>query len=82
MPNWRAGTATTRNVRVAFFGVATTPVRTRAAEAALGEGDVESAVAALDFDPADDIHASGAVRKHLAGVLLKRVAAQLMEPGA
>ena len=71
-----------RNVRLAFFGVATTPVRARAAEAALGEGDVESAVAALDFDPADDIHASGAVRKHLAGVLLKRVAAQLMEPGA
>jgi len=71
-----------RNVRLAFFGVASTAVRTRAAEAALGEGDVESAVAALDLEPADDIHASGAVRKHLAGVLLRRVAAQLMEPRA
>jgi carbon-monoxide dehydrogenase medium subunit len=71
-----------RNVRLAFFGVANTAVRARAAEAALAEGDVDSAVAALDLQPADDIHASGGVRKHLAGVLLRRVAAQLVEPRA
>ena len=67
------------DVRLAFFGVGNTPVRARRAEAALAEGDVDGAVGALDIDPADDIHATGAVRKHLAGVLLRRVAAQLME---
>jgi carbon-monoxide dehydrogenase medium subunit len=30
-----------------------------------------------DLDPPDDIHASGAVKMHLAGVLLRRVAQQL-----
>jgi carbon-monoxide dehydrogenase medium subunit len=39
-------------------------------------------VRALDLDPPDDIQATGAVKKHLAGVLLRRVAAQLMEPRA
>ena len=42
-------------------------------------GDVDAAVAALDLDPHDDVQATGAVKKHLAGVLLRRVAAQLME---
>jgi len=68
-----------RDVRLAFFGVGSTAVRVRKAEAALAESDVEGAVAALDLDPAGDIHATGGVRKHLAGVLLRRVAAQLME---
>jgi carbon-monoxide dehydrogenase medium subunit len=68
-----------RDVRLAFFGVASTAVRARRAEAVLAEGDVDGAIAALDLDPAGDIHATGAVRKHLAGVLLRRVAAQLME---
>lgn len=67
------------NVRLAFFGVGATPVRTRGSEAALADGDPDDAVAALDLDPADDIHATGALRKHLAGVLLRRVAAQLLE---
>ena len=35
-----------------------------------------------DLDPPDDIQASGAVKKHLAGVLLRRVATQLMEARA
>src|SRR5579884_3815534 len=69
-----------RDVRLVFFGVGNTPVRARAAEAALCERDIEGAVAALDLSPSADIHASAAVRKHLAGVLLRRVAAQLMEP--
>jgi carbon-monoxide dehydrogenase medium subunit len=56
-------------------------MRARGAEAALANGALEDAVAALakDLDPRDDIHASGAARKHLAGVLLHRVAAQLHE---
>ena len=33
-----------------------------------------------DLDPPDDVQATGAVKKHLAGVLLRRVAKQLAEP--
>jgi aerobic carbon-monoxide dehydrogenase medium subunit len=68
------------DVRLCFFGVGATLVRTKKAEAALARGDVEATVAALDLDPHDDVQASGAVKKHLAGVLLRRVAKQLMEP--
>ena len=32
-----------------------------------------------DLDPPDDVQATGAVKRHLAGVLLRRVARQLME---
>jgi carbon-monoxide dehydrogenase medium subunit len=67
------------DVRLAFFGVGATPVRARKAEAALAGGNVDAAVAALDLDPQDDLQASAAVKKHLAGVLLRRVATQLME---
>ena len=70
------------DVRLAYFGVGDTPLRARKAEAALAAGDVEAAVAALDLAPHDDIQATGAVKKHLAGVLLRRVAQQLMEPRA
>lgn len=67
------------DVRLAFFGVGNTPVRARQAEAALEAGDVGAAVAALDLAPHDDIQATGAVKAHLAGVLLRRVAKQMME---
>ncbi len=67
------------DVRLAYFGVGATAIRARKSEAALAGGDVEAAVAALDLDPPDDIQASGAVKKHLAGVLLRRVAKQLLE---
>lgn len=67
------------DVRLAFFGVGNTPLRARKAEAALANGDIDGAVAALDLAPHDDVQASGAVKKHLAGVLLRRVAKQLME---
>jgi carbon-monoxide dehydrogenase medium subunit len=72
------------DVRLAFFGVGVTPVRARGAEAALAGGDVEAAVAALatDLNPPDDVQATGAVKRHLAGVLLRRVSRQLMEPQA
>jgi carbon-monoxide dehydrogenase medium subunit len=67
------------DVHLAYFGVGATPVRARKAEAALTNGNVDAAVAALDLDPPDDVQATGAVKKHLAGVLLRRVAQQLME---
>ena len=70
------------DVRLVYFGVGATPVRARKAEAALAAGSVDDAVKALDLDPSDDLHASGAVKKHLAGVLLRRVAKQLAEPRA
>jgi len=70
------------DVRLAFFGVGATPVRAKQSEAALADGDVEAAVKALDLDPSDDVQATGAVKKHLAGVLLRRVARELMEARA
>lgn len=76
----RTSGKTPSDVRLVFFGVGTAPVRARAAEAALAAGDIEASVAALakDLDPPDDVQATGAVKRRLAGVLLKRVAAGLM----
>jgi carbon-monoxide dehydrogenase medium subunit len=68
------------DVRLAYFGVGAMAVRAKKAEAALASGNVDAAVAALDLEPQDDVQATGAVKKHLAGVLLRRVATQLMEP--
>jgi carbon-monoxide dehydrogenase medium subunit len=68
-----------KDVRLAYFGVGATPLRAKKAEAALAGGDVDAAVTALDLDPTDDVQATGAVKKHLAGVLLRRVATQLTE---
>jgi carbon-monoxide dehydrogenase medium subunit len=70
------------DVRLAFFGVGATPVRARRAEAALAGGDVDAAVAALDLVPQADVQATAKVKTHLAGVLLRRVAKQLMEERA
>jgi aerobic carbon-monoxide dehydrogenase medium subunit len=70
------------DVRLVYFGVGATPMRVRKAEAALAAGSIDDAVNALDLDPPDDIQATGAVKKHLAGVLLRRVAKQLAEPRA
>jgi aerobic carbon-monoxide dehydrogenase medium subunit len=71
-----------RGVRLAFFGVGDRPTRARRAEAALESGDLDAAAAALqhDLSPQTDVHASAATRRHLAGVLLRRVAAQLDQP--
>jgi carbon-monoxide dehydrogenase medium subunit len=70
------------DVRLVYFGVGNTPTRARKAEAALATCSIDDAVKALaaDLSPADDVQAIGATKKHLAGVLLKRVAKQLMEP--
>jgi len=68
-----------RDLRLAYFGVGSTPVRAHHAEQALTERDIDAAVHALaqDLNPPDDVQASGAVKTHLAGVLLRRVARQL-----
>jgi carbon-monoxide dehydrogenase medium subunit len=68
-----------RDLRLAYFGVGSTPLRAPHAEQALAAGDVEAAVRALaqDLNPPDDVQASGTVKTHLAGVLLRRVTRQL-----
>ena len=75
----KADGASLKDVRLAFFGVGLTPERATHAEVALASGDIDAAVKALasDLDPPDDIQENGTVKKHLAGVLLRRVAAQL-----
>ena len=75
----RAEADALKDVRLAYFGVGLTPLRARNAEAALENADLDAAVHALatDLDPPDDIQATGAVKRHLAGVLLRRVAAQM-----
>ena len=72
------------DLRLVYFGVGAIPVRARNAEAALSGGDLEGAVAALamDLHPSDDLQATAAVKSHLAGVLLRRVAKQLAMPTA
>lgn len=68
---------------VAMFGVAGTPVRLAAAEAALLAGADAAEVgraAAGALSPSDDIHASGAYRKQVAAVIVARaVSAALKE---
>lgn len=76
----RADGAKLTDVRLAYFGVGDTPLRPRKAEAALMQGSVDDAVAALDLTPNDDVQATAMTKRHLAGVLLRRVAKQLMEP--
>jgi carbon-monoxide dehydrogenase medium subunit len=76
----RAAGKALSDVRLVFFGVGTTPVRARTAEAALAAGDVDAAAKAVatDLDPSDDVQASSAVKRQLASVLVQRVARQLM----
>ncbi len=64
---------------LSFFGVAGTPTRVSAAEAALigRVPDAEAFAAAADsvassLDPSSDIHATAAYRKHIAGVLTRK----------
>lgn len=80
----RADGARLTDIRLVYFGVGATPVRARVAEAALAEGgadglDAAIATVASELDPDDDIHASGKAKKHLAGVLLRRVVQQMQE---
>jgi aerobic carbon-monoxide dehydrogenase medium subunit len=67
------------DARLVFFSAGPVPVRARGAEAALAEGNLDDAVAALaeDLDPPGDPETSSGTRRYLAGVLLRRVAADL-----
>ena len=77
----QAAGATLGNLRQVYFSAGDAPVRARKAEAALMAGDLDAAVAALsdDLSPPADLESSSAVKLHLAGVLLRRVARQLQE---
>lgn len=68
-------------VRLVFFGVADRPMLAVAAGAALAAGDVRAAQDALaaELDPPDDVAVKAATRRHLARVLLGRVARRMLE---
>jgi carbon-monoxide dehydrogenase medium subunit len=68
-----------------FCGVGATPVRASRAEAVLAGRRPSSDVLAeagraldADLDPPGDVHASPALRRHLARVLLARAVAQIV----
>lgn len=67
--------------RVALFSVGPKPLLAENAMAALDDGDLDAAVAALsaEIDPPSDTQASAAYRRHLAGVLLRRAVAGIEE---
>jgi carbon-monoxide dehydrogenase medium subunit len=61
--------------RIAAFGVGDRPVRLQEAEQAVAAGSSRSEVAAIvrgGLDPRDDVHASGAYRRHVTGTLVAR----------
>jgi carbon-monoxide dehydrogenase medium subunit len=72
--------------RLVFLGVGPAPVRAERAEAAIAgrrvdTGTLAAAATTLDEDlePPSDVHASAALRRHLARVLLRRVLSRLIE---
>ncbi|MGR3494200.1 FAD binding domain-containing protein [Citreimonas sp.] len=67
--------------RVAAFGAGPRPMLCTSAMQALDAGDVDGAARAIagDLDPPSDTQASAAYRKHLAGVLLRRLVADMGE---
>jgi carbon-monoxide dehydrogenase medium subunit len=74
-----------KEARLAFCGVGGTPVRASRAEAALSGRRPDPDVVAeagrtldADLDPPGDVHASPALRRHLARVLLARAVAQIV----
>jgi carbon-monoxide dehydrogenase medium subunit len=82
----RSAAGVLAELRLVFFGVGTRPVRARSAEAALAgrRADADARAAAgrgldRDLDPPGDVHASPALRRHLARVLLARVVGRLAE---
>jgi carbon-monoxide dehydrogenase medium subunit len=85
----RVERGTLADSRFVFFGVGGAPVRARRAEDALAgrRPDADALAAArraldADLDPPGDLHGSPALRRHLAGVLLGRVVARLVEAGS
>ena len=73
------GLAATSAPALAFFGVADRPLRLAGVEAALAGQGVDAAVAILrtTLEPIADLDHAAATKSHLAGVLLRRVAAEL-----
>ncbi len=73
-----------RSARIVGFGVGETPVACVGAAAALVSDGLEAGVAALDgdLDPAGDLQASPAMKRHLAKVLLRRLVGRLTAPEA
>jgi len=70
---------TARNAHVGVIGVGDKPLRLPSVEAVINGQNIDDAVIAkaeaattAAVDPADDIHASGAYRKALAGVMVER----------
>ena len=78
----RAQGDTLTDIRLVYFGVGPVAARARNAERSLERGDMEGALVALrtDLHPSEDLQGSAAVKAHLAGVLLRRVAKQLALP--
>ena len=77
------------DARIVCFGVGPRPVRATAAERSLVGGAPAAPalaeagrLASASVDPSDDIHASGAYRKRLAGVLTTRALATALESAA
>jgi xanthine dehydrogenase small subunit len=71
------------DARLAFGGMAATPRRAPAAEAALLKDGFAAAIAAIetDFKPVDDWRGSAAYRRQVAANLLRRLELRLAEPG-
>ena len=72
--------------RLVLTGVGPTPVRATRAEQALAGHRIDerllgeiARLVAEDLDPPSDVHASAALRRHLAGVLARRVVARLLQ---
>ena len=68
--------------RVAFGGMAATPLRAPRTEAALIEGGIEAAARAAEaeFTPLDDWRGSADYRRTVAGNLIRRLGARLASP--
>ncbi|MET0628971.1 MAG: xanthine dehydrogenase family protein subunit M [Acidimicrobiia bacterium] len=70
---------------IALFGVGDTPVRASEAEAVLTQGGdaAEAAARAVDvIEPIDDLHASAAYRRTVAGVVVRRAIERAKEEAA
>ncbi|MET0579875.1 MAG: xanthine dehydrogenase family protein subunit M [Ilumatobacteraceae bacterium] len=80
----RSGDSVTR-AAIALFGVGATPIRAREAEAALvaaGAGADLAAIgqeAAAGLEPGDDLHASGAYRRTVGAVVVRRALSRALE---
>ena len=81
-----AADGTVADVRLAFTGVASTPVRIAAAEQALvgqrPDADAFAAAGAIvsgALEPPADVHATADYRRHVAGVLTRRTLARALE---